>query len=73
MTDCQRGCCSVIWMALQLKSEVKLKSNGRIMLVRPASCRAFTKSVEEMPGQGSLEGCHRMFTATHLIYGLESV
>ena len=29
--------------------------------------------VEEIPGQGSLEGCHRMLAATHLIYGLESV
>ena len=29
--------------------------------------------VEEIPGQGSLEGCHRMFAAMHLIYSLESV
>ena len=34
MTDCQRGCCLVIWMALQLDPEVELKSIGRIMLGR---------------------------------------
>ena len=30
-------------------------------------------TLEEIPRQGSLEGCHRMSAATHLISGLESV
>ena len=30
-------------------------------------------TVEEIPRQDSLEGCHRMSAATHLISGLESV
>ena len=36
-------------------------------------CRPLTQLVEEIPGQGSMEGCHRMSAATHLIFGLESV
>ena len=31
------------------------------------------KLVDEIPGQGSLEGCHRMFAVAHLIYRLESM
>ena len=46
---------------------------GRLCQGGPAVCRTLTKLVKEIPGQGSLEGCHRMFAATHLIYGLASV
>ena len=28
MTDCQGGCCLVIWMALQLDPEIELKRIG---------------------------------------------
>ena len=34
-----------------------------------AVCRAFIHMVEEIPRQGRLEGCHRLFAATHLICG----
>ena len=37
------------------------------------SAGVFTQLVEEIPGQGSLEGCHRGSAAKHLIFGLESV
>ena len=30
---------------------------------RPANCRAFIYTVEEMPRQGRLEGCHAMSAA----------
>jgi len=40
---------------------------------RPAVCRAFTHMVEEIATQGTLEGCYRMFDATHLICRLERI
>ena len=46
---------------------------GGLYQGRPAVCRAFNYMVEEIPRQGRLEGCHKIFIATHRICGLEGL
>ena len=46
---------------------------GGLCQGRPAVCRTLNHMVEEILRQGRLEDWHRMFTATHLICGLEGV
>ena len=56
MTDSQKGCCLVTWMALQLDSEVELKSNGWIMLGRICSLQASHSIGGGDPRTGQLGG-----------------
>ena len=58
---------------LQRSERQESEAMGGLCQGRPAIYRAFNRMVEEIPGQGRLEGCHRMYAATHLICGLESV
>ena len=56
MTDCQKECCLVTWMALQLNSEVELNSSGHIMLGRTCSLQGVHYIVGGNPRTGQLGG-----------------
>ena len=46
---------------------------GGLCQGRPAVCRAPTYVVEDIPREGTLEGCHGMSAAMHLICELEGI